>query len=425
MAKRSRSSSIGTSASVNQSMPSRSTSGAVPSRPWLSAPRRMASATRVAIPVCDSCPGAASNMPIPWASAPVSNRLTTIASSENPSGRSLARAMKANTSSSASTRGAVVGQHVDPVVLGEQRRRRAGEAREREAAGRVELPHAAAERAGRQVTERGPPRGQLGVVARHRPRVGRARGRGALRVRSWRPPVRVAVAVEVDRRQAGVAVGQLVGDVQHAVVDAEGPGVGDDAVGDGHRQRTLHQRHQHHHLHDAHPERLVAPGQRGGQLGGLDRAVVGHVDRVAGHRLEHRRDEHRLQRGRPALGADGGQHGVAELLDLERARRLQVEIGVGRERHPADATGDRFRPDPGRTCDQDPDQNELRASRTARVGRRRAGGRCAGSAGGARRGPRPRRRCRASRRPAHVQSACAHCQSRPAPAARGRPWRRA
>ena len=148
------------------------------------------------------------------------------------------------------------------------------------------------------------------------------------------PPVRVAVAVEVDGRQAGVPVGQLVGDVEHAVVDAEGPGVGDDAVGDLDRQRAHDQRHQHHHLHDAHPERLVAPGERGGQLLGVDVAVVGDVDAVAGHRLEHRRHQHDLQRCRPVAGADGRQHGVAELLDLERARRLQVEIGVGRKAAP-------------------------------------------------------------------------------------------
>jgi hypothetical protein len=71
-------------------------------------------------------------------------------------------------------------------------------------------------------------------------------------------------------------------------------------------------------------------------------AVIGDVDGVAGHRLEHRRHEHDLQRRRPVAGADRRQHGVPELLDLERAWRLQVDVGVGRERHRSDVTGTVF-----------------------------------------------------------------------------------
>ena len=166
------------------------------------------------------------------------------------------------------------------------------------------------------------------------------------------PPLRVAVAVEVDGSQAGVPVGQLVGHVQHAVVDVEGSGVGDDAVGDLDRQRAHDERHQHHHLHDAHPVGLVAAGQRGSQLLGADRTVVGDVDGVAGHRLEHRGHEQDLQRRRPGARADRRQHGVAELLDLRGVRRAEVDVAIGGNVTLPMLRAQRFRPDPGCRCDR-------------------------------------------------------------------------
>ena len=69
----------------------------------VSAPRRSASASRTAIPVADSWPGNISKRPAPVRRYPVSNKETTIASSEKPRGSSFARAMNANTSSSFAT----------------------------------------------------------------------------------------------------------------------------------------------------------------------------------------------------------------------------------------------------------------------------------------------------------------------------------
>jgi hypothetical protein len=75
--------------------------------PWgdrgLRAPRRMASPIRWVMPSMDSWPGNASNSPAPSTRSPVSNRLTTMARSDHPRGSWLARAIRAKTSSSAST----------------------------------------------------------------------------------------------------------------------------------------------------------------------------------------------------------------------------------------------------------------------------------------------------------------------------------
>ena len=92
-----RTSSIDRWAISNQSTPMKST------LPSTKAPRRMASANRTATPSRDNWPGNASNRPAPASRYPVSKSDTTMASRLKPLGSSLARVMKANTSSSDST----------------------------------------------------------------------------------------------------------------------------------------------------------------------------------------------------------------------------------------------------------------------------------------------------------------------------------
>ena len=109
--------------------------------------------------------------------------------------------------------GSVVGQHMYPIVLGQQWWRRAGQAREHETPCLVELPHPPAQRPVGKALESRPSVGQNRVGHGEIPgglQLGRDVQRlGVLGV----PGGGVTIALEVDRGEAEGALGELTGDV--------------------------------------------------------------------------------------------------------------------------------------------------------------------------------------------------------------------
>ena len=76
------------------------------------------------------------------------------------------------------------------------------------------------------------------------------------------PVGRVAVALEVDRREPERATGEALRHLEHPLLHAELRGERVDLVDYLGGQRAEHQRAQEHDLHATCPELLVAPGQR-------------------------------------------------------------------------------------------------------------------------------------------------------------------
>jgi hypothetical protein len=87
-----------------------------------------------------------------------------------------------------------------------------------------------------------------------------------------------------------------------AVVHAQRGREAADPLRDLGRQRVQHQRGQQHDLDDPGAERQVAPGQRLCELLRADGRGRRRVHRVPGHRHEHRRQQHLLERGEPRPG---------------------------------------------------------------------------------------------------------------------------
>lgn len=233
--------------------------------------------------------------------------------------------------------GAVVGHHVHPVVLGEQRRRRPRTARVDEAAGPVELRHASTERPGGQPLQRAPAGRELVVAHRLLPRVREGSAGVQRRLVLSRPVGRVPVALEVDRRDAERPGGELVRDGDHALVDPELGGERPDLVRDHRRERAQHKRAEHHELHDAGPERLGATGQPLRELAGGDRG--GARVRLEARHLLHRGAQQRpLQRRQPAGRCDGAHQAAGQEGDLGRVGRAELGDLGARERDGHGAT---------------------------------------------------------------------------------------
>jgi hypothetical protein len=226
-------------------------------------------------------------------------------------------------------RRAVVGQHVDPVVLAEVGRGAARHAGEDEAPCPVEVEHPTAERSFAARLERGPSSEEGGVVHVQLPR-GVERPPGVERVVPVLAGTPVAVALEVDERQAEIARGAILGDVDHRVVDAEELGDSGDPVGHVGRDRHEDQLAEQDHLQDPGPELQVPPAQLGGEVVRRQRFDGSRIDREPGHRVRDRRDEDLLQMGQARGTGDGAEESSCQGADLRLIRTVEVDVvGAG------------------------------------------------------------------------------------------------
>ena len=246
-------------------------------------------------------------------------------------------------------RRAVVGEHVDPVVLREVGRRALRATGEREAARAVEAPHALAERPLGAVLERGPPSVELVVGARGFPRLVECTRRVQVLGRLREHLLEVAAALEVDQREAERPVGDASHHRDHVVADAEPRGVRLDALRDLAGDRDEQHLAEQHDLHHALAERLVPVAERLGELLGTERRHGRHVDGVFGHRDDVRVEDRALHLGQAVgrchRGGDAGDRdadlvGVGPVgpLLLGGGERDGVDLGSSWPRRTGDET---------------------------------------------------------------------------------------
>ena len=189
-----------------------------------------------------------------------------------------------------------------------------------------------ADRVGWQLTERTPAPGQVLVHRGGRPR-GRGVGRspvGPPREHRGVETRHILVAVEVGGDQLVRAVGNRPGLVDAVVVDAELVGELDHPVGDRDIRLGEHEVAELHPLDHAGAEALVAGGQPGRELVGLDRCQPGVVDLEPGHRLRQGLEHEELQRVVLVERSTRGSHAPGDELDLIGTRRLEVHSRNGR-----------------------------------------------------------------------------------------------
>ena len=194
--------------------------------------------------------------------------------------------------------GAVVGEHVDPVVLGEVRRCGTGRTREPEPAGFVEPPDVQSQRPFRTVGERLPSRCQRRVVADRTPRTVDCRSGMQHRRRARGPPCGVSAALEVDERKTPITVRQILQHREHVVAHPHCRGTRRDLLTDLRWERIHDQCSEDHRLQDPFAEDAVAAGQRIGEAIRPQRSTVigptGHHE--PGHGLDRGGEHHLLQR---------------------------------------------------------------------------------------------------------------------------------
>jgi hypothetical protein len=120
-----------------------------------------------------------------------------------------------------------------------------------------------------------------------------------------RRPVRgVAVALEVDGREAQRSGGEVAGDADHALVHPQRPGIPLDAVHHVGGEGTQDHSGEQGNLHHPGAERKVARPEHAGRLGDADGFDVIEIHRVVRHGCEQRLEEHTLQVGQVIGGGD-------------------------------------------------------------------------------------------------------------------------
>ena len=149
------------------------------------------------------------------------------------------------------------------------------------------------------------------------------------RRRLFVPGPLVAVADEVDRRQAQRPVGELAGHPEHPVFDPQLAGVRGHVLGDVLGDRMEDQRAQHHVLHDAAAEPQLAPCQRFGEFARRQGRPGVERDRIAGHGRGEGNDQRPLHRYQPAARRHGRRDPARDGLRLRRVGRREVH-GLGR-----------------------------------------------------------------------------------------------
>ena len=197
--------------------------------------------------------------------------------------------------------GAVVGQHVHEVVLGEVGRGAADRARQAEAPAPVHVPDAAPERAGLQVGEAHPSLGELPILDARGQLVLEPHSRPQLVLAGPLPVLGEAAVVQIEPGQPERALGVAARhDADEPVVDAEGLRVHLDPTGDLRRDRAQDQLTEHHQVHHAMAELGRSGRQCPGELVGSEWFEPGDVDRVAGERAVDGSEQAHLG-GRDAL----------------------------------------------------------------------------------------------------------------------------
>ena len=227
---------------------------------------------------------------------------------------------------------AVVGEHVDPIVLCERGRRAVRASREREAAGTVETPDPLAERAVGAVFERRPPVVERGVGRGELPGVRRLGGGVEVVTWSVEELVEVPAAFEVDERQTERAVGDATRNAHHVVGDAQPRCVRLDAGRDLRREWNEQELSEQHELEHACAKCGVAEAHRLAELVGADGSERLDVDGDTRHRFGHREDHGTLGDSDSAGRRGRGDRRSRDDLHLFGRRRHEERLVGSRQR---------------------------------------------------------------------------------------------